>query len=301
MGSILITGGTVFVSKYIENYFKEKNYEVYVLNRGSKEQIKGVNLICKDRNDLKNSLKGYFFDAIIDVSAYMKKDIENLLDAVGGFKNYMFISSSAVYPETNKQPFSEEQGVGENKLWGSYGLNKLEAEKYLISRVPNAYILRPAYIYGPMQNIYREPFVFECALNNRKFYIPKDGKMKLQFFHIDDLAKVLEKILEVQPKENIFNIGNSNLVDINTFVELCYEIVGTTLRKVYVEEFDQRKYFSFSDYEYVLDVSKQKELLEEEKDLFEGLKESFEWYKNNKEKVAKRDYISFIDENISKI
>ena len=116
-----------------------------------------------------------------------------------------------------------------------------------------------------------------------------------------DLAKVIEKILVVQPKENIFNIGNSNLVDINTFVEICYEIVGTTLTKVYIEEFDQRKYFSFNDYEYVLDVSKQKELLEEEKDLFEGLKESFEWYKNNKEKVTKRDYISFIDENISKI
>ena len=33
-----------------------------------------------------------------------------------------------------------------------------------------------------MHNVYREAFVFECALADRKFYLPKDGEMKLQFF-----------------------------------------------------------------------------------------------------------------------
>lgn len=42
-----------------------------------------------------------------------------------------------------------------------YGTDKVEAEKYLLSRVSNAYILRPPYLYGTMQNLYREPFVFE--------------------------------------------------------------------------------------------------------------------------------------------
>ena len=37
MKSILVTGGTTFVSKYVANYFKEKSYKVYVLNRGSKK------------------------------------------------------------------------------------------------------------------------------------------------------------------------------------------------------------------------------------------------------------------------
>lgn len=298
MKRILITGGTVFVSKYVAKYFQSKNYEVYVLNRGTKKQIENVNLICADRNNLNDSLAKYSFDAIIDVCGYNRKDIENLLDAVGEFKDYIFISSSAVYPETNNQPFSEDQRIGFNSIWGKYGTDKVEAEEYLISRVPNTYILRPPYLYGPMQNVYREPFVFECALKNRKFYIPNDGRMKLQFFHVEDLCKVIEVILEKHPKEHILNVGNKELVDINTFVELCYKVVGTPLEKVYVTNHDnQREYFSFYNYEYVLDVSKQNELLLEQKDLFEGLKESYEWFKDNSCDVVKKEYITFIQQN----
>lgn len=297
MKRILVTGGTVFVSKYVAKYFQSNNYEVYVLNRGSKKQIENINFICADRNNLKDSLKDFSFDAIIDVCAYNQQDIKNILEAVGEFKDYIFISSSAVYPETNIQPFLENQSIGINKIWGKYGTDKIEAEEYLISKVPNAYILRPPYLYGPMQNVYREPFVFECALKSRKFYIPNDGKMKLQFFHVDDLCKVIEKILDKHPTNHIFNVGNSELIDVNTFVELCYKVVGTPLEKVYVTNHsNQREYFSFHDYEYSLDVTKQSELLMEEKDLFEGLKESYEWFKNNSNEVSKKDYIKYIDQ-----
>lgn len=298
MKCILVTEGTIFVSKYVAKYFQSNNYEVYVLNRGSKQQIENINLICADRNNLKDCLKGFSFDAIIDVCAYNQQDIRNILDAVGGFKDYIFISSSAVYPETNIQPFSENQSIGVNKIWGKYGTDKIEAEEYLISKVPNAYILRPPYLYGPMQNVYREPFVFECALKSRKFYIPNDGKMKLQFFHVNDLCKVIEKILEKHPINHIFNVGNTEPIDINTFIELCYKVVGTPLEKVYVTNHNnQRDYFSFHDYEYSLDVTRQSELLMEEKDLFEGLKESYEWFKNNYNRVSKKEYIKYIEEN----
>lgn len=299
MKRILVTGGTVFVSKYVAKYFQSNNYEVYVLNRGSKQQIENINLICANRNNLKDCLKDFYFDSIIDVCGYNQQDIKNILDAVGGFKDYIFISSSAVYPETNMQPFSENQSIGVNKIWGKYGTDKIEAEEYLISKVPNAYILRPPYLYGPMQNVYREPFVFECALKNRKFYIPNDGKMKLQFFHVDDLCKVIEKILEKHPTNHIYNVGNTESIDISTFIELCYKVVGTPLEKVYVTKHNnQRDYFSFYDYEYSLDVTKQSELLMEEKDLFEGLKESYKWFKNNYNEVEKKDYIKYIEENL---
>lgn len=298
MKRVLVTGGTVFVSKYVAKYFQSNNYEVYVLNRGTKKQIENVNLICADRKNLNDCLKQYSFDAIIDVCGYNQADIKNILEAAGEFKDYIFISSSAVYPETNTQPFSENQIIGPNRIWGKYGTDKIEAEEYLISRVPNAYILRPPYLYGPMQNVYREPFVFECALKNRKFYIPNDGKMKLQFFHVDDLCKVIEKILEKHPKEHIFNVGNAELVDINTFVELCYKVAGMPLEKIYVTNYNnQRDYFSFYDYEYSLDISRQSELLIKQKDLFEGLKESYEWYKNNFFEIIKKDYINFIRKN----
>lgn len=295
MKKILVTGGTVFVSKFIANYFKQDN-EVYVLNRNTKPQLDGVHLIEADRNKLRDSLKEYSFDVVIDVCAYNKQDIHNLLNALNTVKDYIFISSSVVYPEINDQPFHEEQQIGKNFIWGKYGLDKAEAEQLLLSRVPNAYILRPPYLYGPMQNVYREPFVFECALNDRKFYIPKDGKMKLQFFHIEDLCKIIEKIIKQHPYHHIFNVGNEELVDINTFVSLCYKVANKKLETVNVYHYEnQRDYFSFYDYEYVLDVSRQKSLLPKTKNLEQGLRESFEWYLKHQEEVSKKDYINFID------
>ena len=296
---ILVTGGTVFVSKFVASYFVSKDYEVYVLNRNTKPQVDGVNLICADRNSLKDTLKSYSFDAVVDVCGYNRMDIENLLNGLNPVEKYIFISSSSVYPETNVQPFKENQPIGKNRIWGDYGFNKVQAEQYLLSRYPNAYILRPPYLYGPMQNLYREPFVFECALQNRKFYIPKDGSMKLQFFHVEDLCKIIEAILENSPKEHILNVGNDDIIDINTFVEMCYQVVGSKLEKVYIHNYgNQRDYFSFYDYEYILDVSNQNEILSNTISLKEGLKQSFDWYINHKDDVVRKDYIKFIDENL---
>ena len=45
MKKILVTGGTVFVSRYIAEYYVTKGYDVYVLNRNTKEQSKGEHLL----------------------------------------------------------------------------------------------------------------------------------------------------------------------------------------------------------------------------------------------------------------
>ena len=42
MKKVLITGGTVFVSRYIAEYFVAKGGDVYVLNRNTRQQSKGV-------------------------------------------------------------------------------------------------------------------------------------------------------------------------------------------------------------------------------------------------------------------
>lgn len=296
---ILVTGGTVFVSKYMAQYYVNKGYEVYVLNRNSRPQVEGVHLIEADRHNCKDVLKGHYFDVVLDVTAYMAEDIEDLLVALEGFGQYIMISSSAVYPETNVQPFTEEQSVGLNKFWGQYGTDKIAAEDALLQAVPEAYILRPPYLYGPMNNVYREAFVFECAEKGRKFYIPKDGSMQLQFFYVKDLCRVVDEILQKKPIEHILNVGNEETITILEWVKMCYDVVGVPLEIVNVDEtVEQRKYFSFYDYEYKLDVSRQKLLLEDTMDLRIGLEEAYEWYKSNKSEVRRKGFIAFIDENM---
>lgn len=297
MKKILVTGGTVFVSKYVAKYYVKKGYEVYVLNRNTKPQAESVKLIEADRSNLGDVLKGYHFDFVFDIVPYTATDIENLVNALDSFGAYIMISSSAVYPETEKQPFVEEGRVGNNKFWGAYGTNKIEAEKLLQKLVPNAYILRPPYLYGPGNNLYREAFVFDCAMANRKFYLPKDGKMKLQFLYVEDLCKFMDIILAEKPETHVFNVGDKEVVTIREWVEECYAVAGKEAEFVCVyDECEQRNYFSFYDYEYYLDVSKQQELMKETKPLSEGLKEAYLWYKENKDKVSAKEYMKYIDE-----
>lgn len=301
MRKILVTGGTVFVSRYVAQYFADKGNQVYVLNRNHRPQPRGTILIEADRHQLGETLRQYAFDAVVDVTAYTGRDVSDLLDALrdtGEYnKEYILVSSSAVYPETAPQPFVEKQQTGSNKYWGIYGTNKIAAEEELSKRVSGAYILRPPYLYGPMNNVYREAFAFECADQNRRFYLPRKGEMKLQFFHVRDLCRCIEAILDKHPANHIFNVGNEKSVSVREWVELCYRAAGRTAEYAEVhQDINQREYFSFYYYEYQLDVSRQKELIEDTIPLEEGLKEAYLWYCGHKGEVNRKGYIEYIDQ-----
>ena len=298
---ILITGGTTFVSKYCAEHFAAKGDDVTVINRGSRSQVENVTLIRRDRTSLGDCLRGERFDVILDITAYTEEHIKALVESGVLFDDYIFISSSAVYPETNQQPFTENQCCGYNSVWGDYGMNKLKAESYLRANVSRAYILRPPYFYGKYENLYREAYPFDCAMQNRSFYIPGDGEMKLQFFNASDLCRFIEILLEKRPEEHVYNVGNRETVTVREWVELCYKAAGKTARMIGVDKsVPQREYFCFYDYEYELDVSRQSRLMPETIPLEQGLKEEFEWYKNNLDSVYyRKPYLDYIEKNIS--
>ncbi len=295
---ILVTGGTVFVSKFMAEYFAKSGNEVYVLNRNTKPQLPNVNLIACNRREINGLLKGLHFDAVLDVNAYTPEDINTLLDELDGFDSYVMISSSAVYPETLDLPFKENDRLGKNKFWGDYGVNKIAAENALIKRVPNAYIVRPPYLYGEYNNIYREAFVFDCAEIDAPFYLPQDGSMPLQFFHVEDLAKFIDVIINKRPEQKVFNIGNKPLT-VKEWVIDCYGVLGKIPQFKYVSDgVEQRNYFPFFNYAYELDTKAQDELLHNLMPIHEGLRRAYEWYKNNRTQVKIKDYFDYIKKNL---
>lgn len=299
MKNILVTGGTIFVSRYVAEYYTRKGYRVYVLNRNTRPQPKGVTLIEADRHRLYDRLHNYHFDAVLDITAYTAEDINSLLFALKSFDAYILISSSAVYPESGTQPFTENTPTGANAFWGDYGTHKIEAEKALLTQKPDAYILRPPYLYGPMNSVYREAFVFDCALHNRKFYLPENGSMKLHFFHTDDLCRFMDIILENRPKQHIFNVGNHEAVSILDWVTLCYRLLKKRAEFVHVPaDIEQRNYFCFYNYAYYLDVQEQEKWMPETKPLSEGLQESLQWYLAHPESVRKKPYMDYIDRHL---
>lgn len=296
MKTILVTGGTVFVSRYVASYFVARGDRVYVLNRGTRPQPAGVTPLLADRHALGGLLRSMTFDAVLDMTAYHADDIILLLDALSDFGTYVLLSSSAVYPETAFQPIQEETALGPNRFWGAYGLGKIGAEHALLGRVPNAYILRPPYLYGPMNNLYREAFVFDCALQNRPFCLPQDGQMGLQFFYIEDLCRFLDVLLDTRPAQTVFNLGYPQSLPVAEWVRLCYAAVGKVPAFVSVDgTVEQRAYFCFRPYEYRLDVAKQQALLPSLTPMAEGLDASLAWYLAHPDSVNRKPYLDFID------
>jgi len=298
MKSVLVMGGTVFVSRSVAQYFVSKGWNVHVYNRNTKPQPEGVTLIEGDRHDIGEKLRNYHFDLIVD-NAYVPEEIEAVVNAVGSFKDYVFISSSSVYPEYLLQPFTEEQEIGPNLIWGTYGFNKTKCEMKLHEIAPNAYILRPPYIHGPTNSAYREGFVFDCALNDRPFYLPHGGKMGLQFCYIGDVCRFIELLATTHPEQHIFNVGEKKSITVREWVELCYKVCGKTPTFVDVDpEVPVTKYFPFPNYDYFLGVDKQCALMPDLHDLEDGFKKSLEWYVENKDKVLYRPLMEYIDKNL---
>lgn len=124
--------------------------------------------------------------------------------------------------------------------------------------------------------------------------------MKLQFIHMHDICRLVDSLLTNQPKQKIYNVGNEEAPSIKEWVSMCYEIVGETPEFIEVmDDISPLKYFSFADYQYLLNVDHQMEMIKTTIDFKEGLKESWAWYQNNENLVNKRDYQLFIDENLA--
>lgn len=293
---ILITGGTVFVSRFAARYFADRGHRVTVLNRGTRPQEPGVELVSADRRALTHELSGRSFDAVLDITAYTRADVEGLHRGLSDFGSYILISSSAVYPETNPRPFREDQRTGPNTVWGGYGLGKIGAEEYVLKNIPGGYILRPPYLCGRMNNLYREAFVFDCAREGRPFALPENGGPELQFFDVEDLCRFMEILLERNPGGRVFNLGNPGTVTSRRWAEACYALFGQTPEFWSVgRDVPVRSYFPFADYTYELDIRAMSELIPETKPLDVSLKESLEFYMENPGEVRRKPYWEFLD------
>ena len=70
MKKILVMGGNQFVGKEVAKKLLEKNYKVYVLNRGIRKNLDNVIFLKADRkniSEMKNILKNIEVDVIIDI------------------------------------------------------------------------------------------------------------------------------------------------------------------------------------------------------------------------------------------
>lgn len=297
---VLVMGGTEFVSAALAKHFITCGHVVDICTRGQKPvEYEGIHEhLVADRHDV-NSLKAVLndkvYECVVDVSAYTKKDMTLLLSVLdrSHIKKFIFCSSGGVYEPSN-QPFYEASTRGENHNWGAYGLNKKEAEDYLMSLYKSEQfpitIFRPSYIYGGGNNLYRQSYFIDRLNDGLNIPYPAGTDTVVQFIHIEDLVKTFESVLTLDVTNGeSYNLTHTEKISWISLIETVMfhqdkkvELVPVSRETMSKHDIQNtRQFFPYRDVKYLMctDKLKKHQLHVPVIDLNTGIQQFIEWYK----------------------
>jgi UDP-glucuronate 4-epimerase len=167
------------------------------------------------------------------------KGFLNLLELARRYpvRNFVFASSSSVYGNNRKLPFSIEDTVDTpiSLYAATKKANELMAHAYShLFDIPLTG-LRYFTVYGPWGRPDMALFLFtEAIVNGRPIEIYNFGKMKRDFTYIDDIVDGTIAALNKPFKYEIFNLGNSDTVELMQLIEIIEEELGIAAKKKFL-------------------------------------------------------------------
>ena len=151
-------------------------------------------------------------------------------------KHLVYASSSSVYGNNKKVPFSEKDRVDYpvSLYAATKKSNELMAHTYShLYQLPTTG-LRFFTVYGPWGRPDMAPMLFAKAITEGKpIKVFNHGDMKRDFTYVDDIVAGVVKVIDHIPTDQdehpyyrIFNIGNSQPVDLAEFIHTMEEAIG---------------------------------------------------------------------------
>jgi UDP-glucose 4-epimerase len=165
----------------------------------------------------------------------------NLLEACRkkGCKHFIFASTSAVYENSVKFPLTEYE---DNKPDLIYSLGKLHAEQ-CIQSYHSVYglpytILRFFNVYGSRQDALRThppliPYLIHCFKNNITPMLHSDGNQKRDYVHVEDIEKLVDKLLKIGPLNTTFNVCSETTITVKEIVDVIKEYANSNITPIY--------------------------------------------------------------------
>jgi 2'-hydroxyisoflavone reductase len=206
---ILIMGGTAFVGRHIAQAAIDRGHEVSLFHRGQTgaELFPQATHLTGDRNESLSALHTGSWDATIDVSAYLPRQVRALgaaLDGRGG--HYLLISTASVYRTPVAPGFGEDAPLAEladpateEITAQTYGGLKVACERAATQlHGPTTTIVRPTYVIGPHDRSYRFTWWVERIARGGHVLAPGDPADPIQVIDARDLATWTVALLESQ-------------------------------------------------------------------------------------------------------
>ena len=245
--SVLLIGGTGFLSGHTAAALQAAGHDVTALSRGSRAAREGVTHVEVDRTDgeaLARVLEGRKFDFTVDFTAFSAQDVERLLlIPYAALGRYVMISSGQVYlvTEDAREPCAEEASQGElmpepepgtadHDQW-AYGIGKRQAEGALFvlreSYGVRATALRLPIIQGEGDGSLRLWGYLERLLDGRPIVLPDGGERLLRHVYVKDVANAIVTLASLETtSEPVYNLAQPDVVTLREFLEAAADIAG---------------------------------------------------------------------------
>ncbi len=221
------------ILKPYENF---RFYEADIQNLGALKAIFSehrITIICNlaAQAGVRHSLKDPF--------SYQKSNLEgflNILELAREYRvqNLVYASSSSVYGNNTKSPYSVEDRVDHpiSLYAATKKANELMAHAYShLFEIPCTG-LRYFTVYGPWGRPDMALFLFtDAILNKRPITVYNYGKMRRDFTYIDDIVNGTVRAIERPAPYDLFNLGNSDSVGLMDFIRVIEEELGQEAEK----------------------------------------------------------------------
>jgi UDP-glucuronate 4-epimerase len=266
---------------------------------GSNESFRFSQMDLVDEHRLDHLFLKEKFDAVINLAAqagvrysienpkaYIQANVVgfmNILEACRSnqIKHLIYASSSSVYGNQQKVPFSEKDRVDHpiSLYAATKKSNELMAHVYSHLYGLKTTGLRFFTVYGPWGRPDMAPFLFTKAiLSETPIKVFNNGDLMRDFTYIDDVVKGIIEVLitdKIQENYNIYNIGNNTPVKLLDFIQA---VEGACNKKAQLDFYpmqDGDVYQTFADIEDLKAVTGYIPKVK----INEGIQEFVNWYK----------------------
>jgi UDP-glucuronate 4-epimerase len=215
--------------------------------------------------------------------AYIQSNLvgfTNVIDSAKrvGVLDFIYASSSSVYGDNEKTPFSVTDSVDHpvSLYAATKKANELIAYTYHHLYGMNCTGLRFFTVYGPYGRPDMAYFSFvRDILAGKTIKVYNHGKMQRDFTYIDDIVDGIMKALDKSYPYEIFNLGNNKPVELGHFIEVIEKALGETAVKEYLPMQPGDVLATYAD----IDHSREMLGYEPKTSIEEGITNFIKWYR----------------------
>lgn len=300
---LLELGGTVIgfdnVNDYYDVSLKESrlailneypNFTFVKGNLADKQAVDGVFVEHKPHIVVNLAAQAGVRYSIDNPQAYLESNLIGFLNVLEACRHnpvehLLFASSSSVYGNQEKTPFSTEDNVDHPISFYAATKKSNELMAYTYSHLYNipATGLRFFTVYGP----YGRPDMAYFKFTNKVYegkpiQIYNNGDMYRDFTYVDDIVEGIEHMLCNPPKANtqgdqykVYNIGNNKPEQLMHFIDVLEKAIGKVTEKEYLPMQPGDVYQTYAD---VSELEKDFDF-KPKTSIEEGLGKFAKWYK----------------------